>query len=92
MRPMTLVNRWLSHVNMPLTEKSRAGYNMPVDTQKIKSLRERRGWSQEEAAQEAKLKSRQAWNNIESGRRIPRIDTLEKIAAALGVKARDLLK
>jgi transcriptional regulator with XRE-family HTH domain len=36
---------------------------------------------------------RQQWNDIESGRRKNlTIDTLNKIATALGVKAKDLLK
>ena len=46
----------------------------------------------DEAAIAAGLKSRQAWHNVESGKQIPRLDTLERIAAALGVKAKDLLK
>ncbi len=66
--------------------------NMPVDHDKIKSLREKLKMTLDEAAAAAGLKSRQAWHNVESGKQVPRLDTLEKIAAALGVKARDLLK
>ena len=65
---------------------------MPVDTDKIRSLREKLGLTQEEAARAAKMKSRQAWNNVESGRKSPRLDTLEKMARALKVRAADLLK
>ena len=63
-----------------------------LDLEKIRQLRERKGLTQEAAAKLAGFRSRQAWNNIESGRQSPRLDTLERIAAALGVKARDLLK
>jgi transcriptional regulator with XRE-family HTH domain len=65
---------------------------MPVDYQKIKTLREKKGWTQEEAAKAAGFKSRQSWHQVESGDHVPRLDTLEKIADALGVKAKDLLK
>lgn len=66
---------------------------VPLDHAKIKALREQLGLSQEEAAQRAGLKTRQAWNNIESGSRPNlQLHTLERIAKALGVKARDLLK
>ena len=68
--------------------------NVPLDTQKIRQLRDKLGISQEEAARRAGFKSgRQAWHNIESGLR-PNIElaTLEAIAKALGVKAADLLK
>lgn len=66
---------------------------MPLDTDRIKSLREKLGLTQEEASQRAGLGTRQRWHQIESGA-IPNIElaTLEAIAAALGVKARDLLK
>jgi transcriptional regulator with XRE-family HTH domain len=64
-----------------------------VDFLKIKRLREAKELSQEAAAKLAGIPSRQRWNDIESGRK-PNItiDTLDKIARALGVKATDLLK
>ena len=69
-----------------------------LDTAKLKALREKRGLTQEQAAlaaglSETERSARQRWNAIESGRR-PSINltTLDKIARALGVKARDLLK
>lgn len=64
-----------------------------LDIAKIKALREKLGLSQEAAAAAAGMKTRQQWYTIESGTK-PNvsIDTLNKIAAALGVKARDLLK
>lgn len=61
----------------------------------MKKLREARlkaGLTQKEAAARVGLSSRQAWNNIERGRADVTLRTLDKIAAALGVKARDLLK
>lgn len=64
-----------------------------LDTEKIKALREKLKITQDEAAKRAGFKSRQAWNNIESGRQASiSLATLDKIAEALGCKARDLLK
>jgi transcriptional regulator with XRE-family HTH domain len=66
---------------------------MPLDIEKIKTLRERAGLSQAEAAAKAGLKTRQRWHQIESGTITNiELDTLERIAKALGVKAKDLLK
>jgi transcriptional regulator with XRE-family HTH domain len=66
---------------------------MGLDVDKIKSLREKLGLTQEAAAERAGFQSRQAWNNIESGRQAKiTLQTLDKIADALGVKAKDLLK
>ena len=64
-----------------------------IDIEKIKQLREKRGLTQQQAAEKAGLSSRQAWHNIEAGRQ-PNlgVQMLEKVAAALGVKARDLLR
>ena len=65
---------------------------MPLDFEKIRRLREQKGWSQEEAARASGLSTRQRWNDIESGRKASiTINTLEKIAEALGVSARELL-
>jgi transcriptional regulator with XRE-family HTH domain len=64
-----------------------------LDTEKIAALRAKKKWTQEEAAQAAGLNSRQDWNGIESGRRESiTLTTLAKIAKALGVRAKDLLK
>jgi transcriptional regulator with XRE-family HTH domain len=66
---------------------------MPLDTDKIKYLREKLGLTQEQAAERAGFKTRQAWNNIESGRQASiSLATLEKIASALGTTAKKLLK
>lgn len=60
---------------------------------KIKSLREELGLTQQQAAERAKLRTAQNWNNIESGRRSNlTVKTLEAIAKALNVKPADLLK
>lgn len=66
---------------------------MGVDTEAIRTLREKRGMTLEQAAQAAGLSNRQHWHQIENGSK-PNLTvaTLEKIAAALGVKAKDLLK
>lgn len=68
--------------------------DMPLDCAKIRQLREALGLSQDQAAAKAGfVAGRQYWYNIESGNRTNiKIDTLERIAAALGVKAKDLLK
>lgn len=64
-----------------------------LDIQKIKSLREALELTQEQAATKAGLSSRQAWHSIEGGRQPKlQLDTLERVAKALGVKAKDLLK
>lgn len=66
---------------------------IPLDTAKIRRLRESLKFTQEQAAERAGLASRQHWNNIESGRQVNiSLAVLERIAAALGVKAKDLLK
>ena len=66
---------------------------MPIDTDAIRAARERAGLTQEQAAEKSGLSSKQAWNRIECGRQTDiTLSTLEAIARALGVKARDLLK
>jgi transcriptional regulator with XRE-family HTH domain len=65
---------------------------VPLDIEKIRKLRERAGLSQGQAAEKAGLKTRQRWHQIESGAvRNIELDTLERVAKAIGVKARDLL-
>lgn len=64
-----------------------------LDTDKLRKLRERLELTQEEAAQKAGLRSRQHWNKIENDKEgAITLATLDKIASALGVKAKDLLK
>jgi transcriptional regulator with XRE-family HTH domain len=64
-----------------------------LDIGKMKALREKLKLSQDEAAKKAGLSGRQRWNDIESGRRAGiTLTTLDAIAKALGVKAKDLLK
>ncbi len=64
-----------------------------LDIAKIKSLREKAGLSVADAARAAGLKSRQHWQGVESGTAAnPTLQTIEAIAKALGVKAKDLLK
>jgi transcriptional regulator with XRE-family HTH domain len=66
---------------------------VPLDVAKIKALREKLGLSQEQAAQKAGFRGRQAWSNIESGQQgNPQLMTIERIAKVLGVKAKDLLR
>lgn len=64
-----------------------------IDVAKIRQLREDLGLTQDQAAEKSGLGSRQRWNDIESGRKSGvTVETLERIAKALGVKAKDLLK
>jgi len=66
---------------------------MPLDIAKIKELRERKGLSLAAAAERAGFKTRQQWYQIESGAVTNlKLESLERIAAALGVRAKDLLK
>jgi transcriptional regulator with XRE-family HTH domain len=57
----------------------------------VKALRGSLGLTQQQAADKAGMSTRQQWNDIESGRQSPSLDTLGKIARALGVDAADLL-
>jgi transcriptional regulator with XRE-family HTH domain len=63
-----------------------------LDAKKLRKAREAAGLTQEDAARRARVGSRQRWNDIEHGRRNISLDTLDRIAAALGVSAKDLLK
>jgi DNA-binding XRE family transcriptional regulator len=65
-----------------------------LDCAKMKKLRKGCGLNQAQAAERAGLSAgRSQWNDIESGRRANvTLETLGKIAKALGVKAKDLLK
>jgi transcriptional regulator with XRE-family HTH domain len=63
-----------------------------LDLQKIRQLRDALGLTQDQAARRAGMNSRQAWNNIESGRQSPTLSTLARIAKALKVRPRELLK
>lgn len=81
---------------MPASIELPAGadkHRIPIDANKIKSLRTSLGLSQVQAAKLARLSSSQIWSDVEKGRRSNlTIETLDRIAAALGVKAKDLLK
>ena len=65
---------------------------VPVDFQKIEKLRIRAALTQAEAAAKVGM-TRQGWCNLVKGRH-PRMSVmmLERISAALGVKAAELLK
>jgi transcriptional regulator with XRE-family HTH domain len=64
-----------------------------LDTGKVKKLRSEGKLTLEEAAKKAGFSNAQQWYLIESGTRANvTVETLDKIAKALGVKAKDLLK
>ncbi|HEV7856012.1 MAG TPA: helix-turn-helix transcriptional regulator [Herminiimonas sp.] len=56
----------------------------------IRQLREAQGWSQERLAEKAQL-NRSYVGEVERGKVIPSIITLDKLASALGLKISDLL-
>jgi len=56
----------------------------------IEQLREEKGWSQEELALKIKVSPSEISHN-ESGRRDPRLSTLERLAEALEVRCHDLI-
>lgn len=58
---------------------------------KIKELRKRCGFSQEQLAEESRLSLRTV-QRIESGESVPRGDTLTKLTAALKVSPDDVLE
>jgi transcriptional regulator with XRE-family HTH domain len=64
-----------------------------INIDRIRKLREGRDLSQAEAATLAGLSAAARWSEVESGRLSNiTLDTLAKMAKALGVKAKDLLK
>ena len=74
---------------MPVADKT----YIPLNTDKIRKLRLAAKLTQAEAAERAGLKGKQKWSDLENGRRSNlTIETLERIAKALGVRAADLLK
>src|SRR5215208_200007 len=75
------------------TDREPCGEESLLDTARIAARREELGLTQEQAAERAGFKGRQAWNNIEGGRQATvSLATLCKLALALEVEARDLLK
>ena len=65
---------------------------MPLDTTKLRQLRERQGFTLDEAARRAGFAGRQRWYAIESGGKgkvTP--DTLLALANALGVTMEELM-
>ena len=66
---------------------------VPLNLDKIRALREKLGLTMEQAARLAGFPGRQRWYEIEAGRRGDvKLSTIEAVARALGVQARDLLK
>jgi transcriptional regulator with XRE-family HTH domain len=57
---------------------------------RLRKLREERNLSQEEMGEAAGI-SREGYRNIETGRSVPRINTLMRIALALGLTVEDLI-
>ncbi len=63
---------------------------MPTFPERLKSMRETRGWSQEELATKARLQAT-AISHFETGGRSPSFDNLKKLADALNVSSDYLL-
>jgi transcriptional regulator with XRE-family HTH domain len=64
---------------------------MEVDVRRLKKLREDRVLSQRELAREAKLAYGTVWR-IENGFPEARTSTIRKLAGALGVEPKDLVR
>ncbi len=60
-----------------------------IDPQKVSELRKSKGMTTRALAREAGI-STETLHAIEHGRRQPQVRTLDKIARALGVEAKDL--
>jgi transcriptional regulator with XRE-family HTH domain len=59
--------------------------------QRVRAARERRDWRQEDLARESGI-ARANIARLESGRVVPKLPTLERVARALGLRTEDLLK
>lgn len=59
--------------------------------QRVRAARERKDWRQEDLARESGL-ARANVARLETGRVVPKLPTLERVARALGLRADDLLK
>lgn len=59
--------------------------------QRILATRERRGWTQQDLADRSEM-ARANIARLEAGKHAPKLDTLGRIAAALGLEVSDLLK
>ncbi len=59
--------------------------------QRIRAARERKGWTQEDLAQESGI-ARANVARLERARQVPKVTTLRRVAAALGLEAYALLK
>ena len=70
---------------MPLMESA----TIPVGD-KVREIRKARGWLQQDLADRAGV-SMQTVSNLETGRHVPGVATLSKIAKALSVPLGDLL-
>ncbi|MEM9753663.1 MAG: helix-turn-helix transcriptional regulator [Planctomycetota bacterium] len=65
---------------------------LPIDTAKIRELREAAGLTLAEAASRARMKSHQQWWQVEAGKRPdPSVTTLQRMAHVLGVSMDDLM-
>lgn len=58
---------------------------------RVLSTREKRGWTQQDLADRSEM-ARANIARLEAGKHPPKLDTLRRIAAALGLEASDLLK
>ncbi|NNN07200.1 MAG: helix-turn-helix transcriptional regulator [Elusimicrobia bacterium] len=59
--------------------------------QRVRAARERQDWRQEDLARESGI-ARANVARLETGRVVPKLPTLERVARALGLKTQDLVK
>ena len=65
--------------------------SLALDREKIRTLRKERGYTIQQAAERAGMKSGGQWSSIEAGtRRDPSFSTVQRIARALGVGIEEL--
>lgn len=65
---------------------------MTYDSGKITLLREAKGWSMAELARRSGLKQPSLWAIEHQVTKKPKVDTMMRIAAALGVPLREIMK
>lgn len=75
----------------PIATSKKIRRMLVYDPAKIKALRESKGWNQAELARRAKLSQPSLWALEKGETRMPKFETLDAIARALGVPLKEIL-